>query len=330
MSSWRQRILDSRRGRLDTWLDAEDASEQTEDEVDSEHRINWLNSVREWDAESTLPEELVIRLFGGEAGSGGLRFAVGNALLKPLQDGVTASSDEDVELELVGVSAGSTVLHVRPVAGSQQSEGDSSPGDVVEEPSSTSRVMNSLLDAVGTLEAEADFSEWTPMLSSLSRVVSALDKFDLSMQLRWLDTEGGVRSTSLTETGKGYLRELRKSHGEAFSPIRRSISGLVTELKLAGSAVIKPAASPAITVKFEPGEISLVGWRLGDHVHLVVEERHRITRRGARSVTDFVYVPDIAQGEPGFTPSDEPPEVEVSLLEPGELEDGREGRAGNG
>ncbi|MFF0198006.1 hypothetical protein ACFYT5_34395 [Streptomyces anulatus] len=262
------------------------------DEVDSEQRLNLLKTVREWDPESVLPEELVIRLFGGEAGSGGLRFALGNALLKPLQDGVTASSDEDVDLELIGISAGSTVLHVRPVANRQEGEiisDDSS--HLLDGQSPTATVMNSLLDAVGTLEAEEDVSEWTPMLSSLSRVVSALDKFDLSMQLRWLDTDGGVRSTSLTETGKGYLRQLRKSHGSAFSPVRRSISGWVIELKLSGAAVIKPESSPAITVRFEPGEIALTGWRLGERVDLVVEERHRITRRGARSVTDFVYVP---------------------------------------
>ncbi|WP_420077020.1 hypothetical protein ACOAKG_29225 [Streptomyces sp. JL3001] len=326
MSSWRQRILDGHRGDVDAWLEAEDTTGRTEDEVDSEQRANWLSSVREWDPESALPEELVIRLFGGEAGSGGLRFAVGNALLKPLQDGVTASSDEDVELELVGVSAGSTVLHVRPVAEGQVPTGSSaSGGEEAEESRATSRVMNSLLDAVGTLEAEADVSEWTPMLSSLSRVVSALDKFDLSMQLRWLDGQGGVRSTSLTETGRGYLRELRKSHGEAFAPVRRSISGLVTELKLSGAAVIKPAASPAVTVKFEPGEISSVGWRLGEYVNLVVEERRRITRRGARPVIDFVYV------EPEeFTQVEALDDLEITLRDADDGEQGEQNRASNG
>ncbi|MEU2094319.1 hypothetical protein ABZ741_40050 [Streptomyces globisporus] len=305
-ASWRQRILDSHRADLDQWLEHEDSSERDEDTVDSESRAEWLSSVREWDPEARLRDELTIRLTGDEAGKGGLRFSVGNALLKPLQDGVTASTDEDVELELVGISSGSTVLHVRPTMRKAHIEDElSESGDSPDENSAevAEQAISVLFDAVKTVEAREDVTEWTPMLSSLSKLVSALDRFDLAVQLRWFSSDGSVHSSSLSESGKQYVRELRKTHAEAFTRVQRTISGRVTELKLAGVAVIKPTASPAVSVKFEPGQITEVPWGLGDEVHLVVEERRRLTRNGGRTVTEYLFQQTHQEaGEDGPTP----------------------------
>ncbi|MFJ8993872.1 hypothetical protein ACIRQH_26200 [Streptomyces sp. NPDC102279] len=291
-TSWRQRILESHRTDLDQWLEHEDSAEQDEDTVDSEQRAEWLSSVQRWNPEARLRDELTIRLTGDEAGKGGLRFSVGNALLKPLQDGVTASTDEDVELELVGISSGSTVLHVRPTIRKTHSEEEfPDVGASTEENSAevAEQAIGVLFDAVKTVEAREDVTEWTPMLSSLSKLVSALDRFDLAVQLRWFSGDGSVQSSALSETGKQYVRELRRTHAEAFTHVRRNISGRVTELKLAGVAVIKPPASPAVSIKFEPGQITEVPWGLGDEVHLVVEERRRLTRGGGRTVTEYLF-----------------------------------------
>ncbi|MFF2366262.1 hypothetical protein ACFVU0_26715 [Streptomyces sp. NPDC058122] len=290
-ADWRRRVLESHRSDLDRWFEDEDASELDEDTVDSEQRAEWLSSVQRWDPNAHFRKELTIRLTGKEAGRGGLRFSIGNALLKPLQDGVTASTDEDVELELVGISSGSTVLHVRPTLSSAEETAeeareaeDSDPTDVADQ------AIGVLFDAVKTVEARADVTEWTPMLSSLSRLVSALDRFDLAVQFRWYSENGSVASSALTESGKQYVRELRKTHKDAFTRVRRNISGRVTEMKLAGAAVIKPAASPAVSVKFEPGQITQVPWGLGDEVHLVVEERRRLARGGGNTVTEYVFL----------------------------------------
>jgi len=286
----------------------EDAEPHDEDTVDSERRAQWLESVRKWNPEARFPEELVIRLTGTEAGKGGLKFSVGNALLKPLQEGVTASTDEDVELELIGVSSGSTVLHVRPVTHPDDEQGDLPSTEPLGDRPTASHAVGVLLDAVKTIEAREDITEWTPMLSSLSKLVSALDRFDLSVHLRWFDPDGSVTSSQLSETGKRYVRELRKTHGEAFTRVTRSISGRVTEMKLSGAAVIKPAATPAVTVKFEPGVITEVPWKLGDEVHLVVEERTRLARGGGRTITEYLFL-NVHGQEGDFEPLD----LEVSL-----------------
>lgn len=314
MSDWRRRILQGRAQELTDWLESQDSGERTEDDVDSEQRSNWLDAVRTWDPGANLNEELVIRLMGESAGQGGLRFAVGDALLKPLQEGVTVSSDKDVELELVGISSGSTVLHVRPVTRNSDTLEEVTQRD---DSAVTDEAMNVLLDAVGTLEAREDVTEWTPMLASLSRLVTALDRFDLSVQMRWLSPSGNVRSSSLTEVGRRYVRDLRKTHERAFQPTRRHVSGQVRELKLPGSAVVKPASSPAITVKFEPGQITEAGMQLGEYVHLMVEERGRLTKRGGRPVVDYVFV---GFPEHGDEESD-PPDVPVSVREIGTEED---------
>ncbi|MET9297525.1 hypothetical protein [Streptomyces sp. NPDC003077] len=308
-TNWRRRVLESHRADLDQWFEHEDAAERDADTVDSEQRSQWLSSVRKWDPEARLREELTIRLTGEEAGKGGLRFSVGNAILKPLQDGVTASTDEDVELELVGISSGSTVLHVRPMARGLDAEEASGDGQEPDggDTETVEQAISVLFDAVQTVEAREDVTEWTPMLSSLSRLVSALDRFNLAVQLRWFSHDGSVHSSTLTESGKQYVRELRKTHAEAFTRVRRNISGRVTELKLSGVAVIKPPATSAVTVKFEPGQITEVPWRLGDEVHLLVEERRRLTRSGGRAVTEYLFLG--TQTESGeFEPID-PPEI---------------------
>ncbi|MFD0208339.1 hypothetical protein ACFVH9_04150 [Streptomyces hirsutus] len=327
-TSWRQRILESHRADLDQWFEHQDSVEQDEDTVDSEQRAEWLSSVQRWDPNARLRDELTIRLTGDEAGQGGLRFSVGNALLKPLQDGVTASTDEDVELELVGISSGSTVLHVRPTMRKTHTEEElANNGEPTEENSDevAEQAISVLFDAVKTVEAREDVTEWTPMLSSLSKLVSALDRFDLSVQLRWFSGDGSVQSSALSETGKQYVRELRKTHAEAFTHVQRNISGRVTELKLAGVAVIKPPASPAVSVKFEPGQITEVPWGLGDEVDLVVVERRRLTRGGGRTVTEYLF--QGTYGESGGVELMEPPDnisVDTPVRLRGEIETGEQ------
>ncbi|UCM90499.1 hypothetical protein [Streptomyces marincola] len=292
-TNWRQRVLESHRADLDEWLEHEDTTELDEDTVDTAQRIQWLSSVRRWHPTARHREELTIRLTGGEAGRGGLRFSVGNALLKPLQDGVTASTDEDVELELVGISAGSTVLHVRPTTSNtapQKPATDNHSAGSDDAPEAAEQAISVLFDAVKTVEGREDVTEWTPMLSSLSRLVSALDRFDLAVQFRYYSGDGTVNSSALTETGKQYVRELRKTHKDALTRVQSTIFGRVTEMKLSGVAVIKPPSSPAISVKFDPGEITQVPWKLGDEVHLVVEERRRLARGGGNTVTDYLFL----------------------------------------
>jgi len=79
-------------------------------------------------------------------------------------------------------------------------------------------------------------------------------------------------------------------------------------MKLSGAAVIKPAATPAVTVKFEPGVITEVPWKLGDEVHLVVEERTRLARGGGRTITEYLFL-NVHGQEGDFEPLD----LEVSL-----------------
>ncbi|WP_202236249.1 hypothetical protein [Actinacidiphila reveromycinica] len=318
-TSWRRRVLGAHRAEVEEWLAGESEEPRDDDDaVDSERRAEWLTSVRRWNPDAHFREELTIRLTGDEAGRGGLKFSVGNALLKPLQEGVTASTDEDVELELVGVSSGSTVLHVRPVTHDEAELPEHSEVEAAEDQPTASHAIGVLLDAVKTIEAREDVSEWTPMLSSLSKLVSALDRFDLGVQLRWFADDGSVTSSKLSEAGKQYVRELRKTHGAAFTRVTRRISGNVTEMKISGAAVIKPPSSPAVTIKFEPGVITEVPWRLGDEVHLVVEERTRLTRGGGRPITEYLFLSTQGQEE-GFEPS-ALPDVPVSLREHGDDE----------
>ncbi|MGM9381486.1 hypothetical protein [Streptomyces antibioticus] len=288
MSAARDRLMAKHQVEVQAWVQAEvQRPVPSEDEYDSLVRAQWLESARAYDPHSSLAEELILRLRGDAAQSGGLDLTVGGLLLKPLQEAVTSAAEREVKLLLVGISPGSTVLHFRPA----EADALESPTDETESVS-VDTAVHRILDLVTTAESGTSTPQWGKTEKSLGEVARVLAKFDLTADLRWMDQNGGVASSSLSERGRNNVASWHEEV-PATGPESLRISGRVTALdEIAGTAKIKTGPSKrsrAYSVLFEPGDLVGLQLTLGQEVSFTVEERPRIKRDGSLS-SDLFFV----------------------------------------
>jgi hypothetical protein len=266
-TDWRSRIR-ARHGRESASLLA-DLGPGPEDELQvlGDLRRYRLDAIREYDPAATLDEELRLRILGPEA-NGAVRFSWGSALMKPLEEGVSAASEQDIELELVGVSAGSTVMHVRPVAAARPTGALPTPVDATPADAAIRRLF-ALTDA---LEAEGDVRRYAGILEATDRLTEALDRFDLSVELRW------------------YAARLRRTQ-DATTDI--PISGRITELRASGIVKVKSGVSktsPAWEVRMTPEDLLAMRLVIGQNVSFVVTQRRKLDSIGRAHGTVYDFV----------------------------------------
>ncbi|GAB7074729.1 MULTISPECIES: hypothetical protein [unclassified Streptomyces] len=288
-TSWRQRALERNREANRQFFAELEEDHQNPDSREEELRRFWLEAARHYDSTATLDEELTVRLKGDTADRGALDFRIGDALLKPLRDGVSAAARKDVELELTGLSQGSTVLHVRPkTAESMELQGQEDLASV--DSSVADPAIRDLLKLVDAAENERDVRQWERMIPGLDGVVEALDKFDLSMEMRWRSLDGAVRSSSLSGRGKGYVRNLRNV---ALYKSQSVITGRITELREAGLVKVKTGLSrrsTAYEVRVERDNLIDMHLELGMMVSFVVQVIKKKDKIGRERSTEYRFV----------------------------------------
>ncbi|MEU1285330.1 hypothetical protein [Kitasatospora sp. NPDC005856] len=287
MSTTRERLLAKHRADLAQWSQ-EQASQPAlpEDEYDALQRTQWLESARSYDPDANLAEELVLRLRGEAAEAGGLDLAVGGALLKPLHEMVAAAADRNVKLLLVGISPGSTVLHFRPQDEVAPPTVDGGPVHLPVE-----SAVRKIIDLVAAAESGIPAEAWGDIEKGLGNLARVLDQFDLTADFRWMDSIGGVKSSSLTGQGRANVLAWHAPVPEV-EPTRFSITGRITSLSDPGEAKVKTGASKkskAYVVHFAPGELIGLNLTLGTNVAFTVEERTRITR-GGEVISEHFFV----------------------------------------
>ncbi|MBO7940314.1 hypothetical protein JTP77_030945 [Streptomyces sp. S9] len=289
-TSWRQRALERNREANARFFADQDAEHLSEDSYEEELRRHWLEAVRHYDPAAQLHEELVVRLRGEAADRGALDFRIGDALLKPLREGVSAAARKDVELELTGVSRGSTVLHVRPSVPEIVSDAEGEEDLAVVDSSIADPAMRDFLKLVDAAEKEQDVRRWERIVPGLDGVVEALDKFDLSMDMRWFSLDGTVRSSHLSRRGKDYVRSLRNTEVQRS---RIGITGRITELRESGVVKIKTGVSrtsSAYEVRVESEALIGMHLELGMTVSFVVEVARKMDRLGRARSTEYRFL----------------------------------------
>ncbi|MEU7963709.1 hypothetical protein AB0D09_09610 [Streptomyces sp. NPDC049097] len=287
-TTWRQRVLERNRAANARFFADQGSEHRSEDAYEEELRRHWLEAVRHYDPAAQLQEELVVRLRGEAADRGALDFRIGNALLKPLREGVSASARKDVELELTGISRGSTVLHVRPNVPEIVSDTNENLGVI--DSSITDPAMRDFLKLVDAAEKEQDVRRWERIVPGLNGVVEALDRFDLSMEMRWFSLDGTVRSSHLSRRGKDYVRSLQNTEVQK---TRMSITGRITELRESGVVKIKTGASktsPAYEIRVNPEGLIEMHLELGMTVSFVVEVSRKTDMLGNARSTDYRFL----------------------------------------
>lgn len=287
-TSWRQRALERNREANAGFFADQDSDHLSEDAYEEELRRHWLEAARHYDPAAQLHEELVVRLRGEAADRGALDFRIGDALLKPLREGVSAAARKDVELELTGVSRGSTVLHVRPSV--PEIVGDTDEDLPVVDSSIADPAMRDLLKLVDAAEKEQDVRRWERIVPGLDGVVEALDKFDLSMDMRWFSLDGTVRSSHLSRRGKDYVRSLRSIEVQKS---KVGITGRITELRESGVVKIKTGVSrtsSAYEVRVDSEALIGMHLELGMTVSFVVEVSRKTDRLGRARSTEYRFL----------------------------------------
>ncbi|WUH21398.1 hypothetical protein OG370_29625 [Streptomyces sp. NBC_00448] len=287
-TNWRQRALERNREANARFFADQDAEHLNEDAHDEELRRHWLDAVRHYDAAAQLQEELLVCLRGEAAKRGALDFRIGDTLLKPLREGVSAAARKEVELELTGISRGSTVLHVRPSVPEVVGEIDEDLAIV--DSSIADPAMRDFLKLVDAAEKEQDVRRWERIVPGLDGMVEALDKFDLSMDMRWFSLDGTVRSSHLSRRGKDYVRSLRNTDVQKS---KTGITGRITELRESGVVKIKTGVSrtsPAYEVRVAPEGLIEMHLELGITVSFVVEVARRADRLGRVRSTEYRFL----------------------------------------
>ncbi|MEV7153538.1 hypothetical protein AB0N77_02770 [Streptomyces misionensis] len=267
--------------------------ERDDEEIEAEHRASRLAAVRAYEPDARLDEELRLRLTGPDTEGGALRFQWGDALLNPVENAISVAAGTPVQLELTGISAGSTVVHARPV-----------PSVVLSEPaamdapatSAASTGMQMLTRLLGALEAEQDVREWSRLFDAVDVLTRALGKYELNLGMTWYGADGDMRRAQLTERGRRYVERLRETRPRDQEII---ISGRITELRESGWVKVKTGTArnaQAYDVHFEDPE-ALLRMRpgLGDNVHFRVRFRQRLDAVGIARSTEYTYLGPAAE-----------------------------------
>lgn len=268
--------------------------ERDDEEVEAEHRAGRLAAVRVYEPDARLDEELRLRLTGPDTEGGALRFQWGDALLNPVENALSVAAGTPVQLELTGISAGSTVVHARPV-----------PPVVLPEPvameapaaSAASTGVQTLTRLLGALEAEQDVREWSRLFDAVDTLARALGKYELDLGMTWYGADGDMRRAQLTERGRRHVERLRERTRARDQEL--IISGRITELRESGWVKVKTGTArnaQAYDVHFEESE-ALLRMRpgLGDNVHFRVRFRQRLDAVGIARSTEYTYLGPAAE-----------------------------------
>ncbi|MEV1061565.1 hypothetical protein [Streptomyces sp. NPDC050263] len=275
-------------------LDALGTEDRDDEEIEAEHRASRLAAAREYAPDARLEEELQLRLTGPAAVGGALRFEWGDALLEPVEHMVSAAAGTPVQLELTGISSGSTVVHARPVTVPV----DSAEPDALNTPatSAVATGLGTLTKLLDALESERDIREWVKLFDAVDAVSRALSRYELNLGVTWYDAEGGLRRARLTERGRQYVKRLRETRDR---DQEITISGRVTELRESGLVKVKTGTAknaPAYDVRFEePEELLRMRPGLGDNVHFRVRFRQQLDSMGIARSTEYTYLGPAAE-----------------------------------
>lgn len=271
-----------------SWLDEQREDVRSHDEVESARARNRLDVLRDYDASATLTEELTVVLAGDRAQAGTLDFTVGDALLRPLQDGVAAVGDRQVALAITGVSHGSTVLHVRATP---------EPADLVAEPdaipvdsSHADLAVRQLIQVLDLLQQGLPLGALGGRVRGLERLVGALDRLDLEMGLRWRAFNGDTRSARLGREGRARFAELMRT---TVDERPQSINGRVTELRESGVFRVKSPGgqnSPAYDVRVDPDQLLEMHLELGQTIHVLAMRETPVDRTGNERPSTYRFV----------------------------------------
>lgn len=242
-----------------------------------------------------LEEELTLRL-SGENATGALEIGDSDTLLRPIREIIRGSSSSEVELELFGVSSGSTVLHLRPKKNSPPRDKETRSEWLyeVEDLDSIDFAVREMIKFVDATEEGTELSRWAKKKSTIEgmeRFAEALEKKDLEAHFTWSATDGTVRSSRLTRRGRANIAKISKTHATSQEKIARGYVSEIIISETSGKVKLKTSLrknAPAITISFSESELRSTPLQIGQEAEFIIEitehrdQLGRIVRRDSR------------------------------------------------
>lgn len=298
MNDTLRRLLEERRGSIPSVLDEGDSLAVSDEAWEAARRRNFLSVVERYDPLVAFSEELTVRLVGPN-----VKDALFPIAQDPILDGVRRvfTATANVELGIVGVSHGSTVLHLRPV--------DADPveqildGPPVRE-SHADMAGEALVAAVDALERDDSPARWPDTVEGLAKVSGELDKHDMDATFTWSGRDGSVRAATFTSVGRRKLAALSSGRSEERTAI---VAGRLIEVREASDdpdsfvvklkdGTAKTSATSLVSIPAELGSTFLANF--GERMHVRVTKRITIDGLGREVVDKTMGFVDMAtEGE---------------------------------
>lgn len=275
----------------------------TSDELETAMRVNRLTAMQAVEPDARLDEEITIRLISEQIRTGLLMPGTADPILRNLQKAISASADEDIQLGIVGISSGSTVLHVCPVYPHGQTgdepepdddQDDDLPGIPVAVPaaeSSLDAAMHQLLELFDAAQNDEPLYAEPEMLEAFEGLVRTLDKSAIDVDFGWHAGTGTVRTGRLTAEGRQYAQ--RRMQPQIKRSLR-TMRGYVSELSApSGKGRIRLRTSTAgrsgPKIDITTDELIGLGLAFGEWVAVEVTVEERIDPLSRRSTTEYTY-----------------------------------------
>ena len=274
----------------------------TSDEFDTAMRRNQLEALQDVEPSARLEEELTLRLMSEEIPEGLLLVGTADPILRRLQDIITAAASTKVQLGLVGISRGSTVLHLCPVYAEslRTDEVPEAPASIdvtstlssEEAGSSVDRAMHDLMRLVEAAESGDDLEASPSMLKAFEDLVTTLDKSGIDVDLGWHADTGSVRTSKLTSAGRHHIQSRMRPQ------VRREIKvirGFVTEVSAPsgqGRLTVKSSMNQrrgGRKVEIDRSELIDLGLAFGEWIEISVTVEQKIDALTTKRVSKNVF-----------------------------------------
>ncbi|WP_239333613.1 hypothetical protein [Frankia sp. CiP3] len=212
------------------------------------------------------------------------------AFRKELSAAMPSASQADLQLDLVGFSRGSAVLHLAPapVPAEPADEGSQLALPMADPVDSAVRSVADLHDAAEGQQDMRRFADRTDLLHAFVALTDALERHDVDLDVIWRSSSGTSRRATLTELGRAHVRrnlERRESVDQRF------FTGRVVELNINGSFSLKLGVaknSPRIDVDVNSEERLLsLGLGLGETITVTVSRAVEHTNLGITSKSRY-------------------------------------------
>ena len=225
------------------------------------------------------------------------------AFRKELAGAAPTSSQADLQLDLVGFSRGSAILHLAPAKSAnipaRDLDSQQSLASAADHIDKAVGVVAELHDAAESGQDMQRFACQGELVKAFILLSDALDRHQVDLDLTWRARSGARRRTRLTRIGRSHVREYLVTRNEEEV---RLLSGRVIALNISGSFSLKTGRatnSPRYDIN-AGGETQLLelNLRLGQTVTVQIRRRTQQDKLGFASKERLELITLVHDEEP--------------------------------